>query len=627
MNEPIQTKLAFRERLAQSKPLLTDGAMGTVLQQRGNLRISACFDELNLTQPDLVRSVHVDYLRAGADIIETNTFSASRIKLAQHNLANRVREINQAAVAIARQALEEAGRSHDAYIAGSAGPLGEGIAPFGSISEADAHAAFNEQIQAQVDAGVDLLLFETFANDDELLIAVEEAQKIAPDLPIVAHATFSRDSRTYLGRTPTRVAQALYKKGVTVLGVNCGGGPAHISELIHAMHEAVPNAMLSAMPNAGYPQAMGGRVMYPAEPAYFGETALTLQAQGARIVGGCCGTTPEHIAAMRAALDDETRVVTVTVVEQQDEVDSGTEDLRPTLLQERLNNHQFTVTVEMAPPRSYTAEKLLTNARLLTDAGADMLNVADTPAARMRMSAWAVAHLLQHKLGLETVLHFPTRGRNSLRVQGDLLAAHALGLRNIFITMGDPARIGDFPDATDSFDIAPSKLIGVVKHDMNAGRDLGGSSIGRPTYFTVGCALNMGADNLEREMKVLANKLESGADFALGQPVFDPPKLDLFFEAYEKTFGESFKLPVLMGIMPLYSLKHALYLNNEVPGFNIPQSILKRIEDAGDDAAQEGVNIAIELAEQMRDRVQGAYIIPAYGRYKLAAQVVAAVAG
>ncbi|QPC83256.1 bifunctional homocysteine S-methyltransferase/methylenetetrahydrofolate reductase [Phototrophicus methaneseepsis] len=627
MSQQIATKLAFIDRLQQPKPLLVDGAMGTMLQQRGNLKISACFDELNLTQPELVQGVHMDYLAAGADIIETNTFSANRVKLAEHSLADRVGDINQAAVAIARRALQAAGRENDAYIAGSIGPLGAGIAPYGSLTEPEARKAFNEQLQALVDAGVDLLLFETFANDDELLLAVEEAQTIAPEMPIVAHATFTPDSRTYLGRTPARVANALYKAGATVIGVNCGGGPAHISEMLQAMHNAVPKARLSAMPNAGYPQAMGGRVMYPAQAEYFGDAALTLRAQGAVIVGGCCGTTPAHISAMRTALDDASRVALVGHVDVHDDEESSTEQLRPTEFAERLQDGRFTVTVEIAPPRSYTAEKLLTNARLLRDAGADMLNVADTPAARMRMSAWAVAHLLQQKLGIETVLHFPTRGRNALRVQGDLLAAHALGLRNLFITMGDPARIGDYPDATDSYDIAPSRLIGVVKQEMNEGRDMGGSSIGRPTQFTVGCALNMAADDLDREMRVLEKKLSSGADYALGQAVFDPPRIDRFLEAYEKTFKEAFKLPVLMGVMPLYSLKHAHFLNNEVPGIEIPEAIFKRLEDAGDGAAEEGVAIAVELMEQMRDRVQGAYIIPAYGRYKLAAEVVAAVSG
>lgn len=624
-------RLSLHERLRQPRPILIDGAMGTLLVERTGARVSDCLEALNLSHAERVEQIHGDYLEAGAELIETNSFGANRVKLGEHGLGDRVAAINQAAVEIARHAIENAGRAHDAYVAGSVGPLGIGIAPYGMLSQAEARTAFAEQIGALLIAGVDALFFETFANDDELLLAVEVAQQQLSDrdldLPIIAHATFNRDGTTYLGHSPARVASALHKAGVTVLGANCGGGPAHISELLTAMQRAVPDAMLSAMPNAGYPQTVGGRVMYPAQADYFAQTASTLKAIGARLVGGCCGTSPEHIAAMRAALDAPTPVITLPGTLAVDEDESPVSQLHPTELAQRLKAGLFTITVEMAPPRSYAAEKLLESARLLRDAGADILDVADTPAARMKMSAWAVSHLLQSQVGVETVLHFPTRGRNILRVQGDLLAAHALGLRNLFITMGDPARIGDYPDANDNFDIAPSRLIEVVKHEMNRGRDMGGASIGRPTAFTVGCALNMGADDLDRELKVLGKKLEAGADFALGQPVFEPEKIDRFLEGYQRVFGEPFSLPVLMGVMPLYSLKHALFLHNEVPAFTIPDGILQRLEDAGENAPHVGVQIAIELMARMRDRVQGAYVIPAFGRYKLAAEVVAAIVG
>jgi methionine synthase / methylenetetrahydrofolate reductase(NADPH) len=395
------------------------------------------------------------------------------------------------------------------------------------------------------------------------------------------------------------------------------------------MRQSVPDAVLSAMPNAGYPESVGGRVMYPATADYFGNYAVTFQAIGARIVGGCCGTTPAHIAAMRQALDEvathQRPLPEIAVLETNGDDDEALPE-RPTDLAMRLAEGLFTITVEVAPPRSFTVDKLLRSARLLRDAGADILDIADTPAARMRMSPWAVCHLIQNQVGVETVLHFPTRGRNLLRIQGDLLAAHAMDLRNLFVTMGDPTKIGDYPDANDHYDIVPSKLIALIKHNMNSGIDQAGNSIGTPTAFTVGCALNMFADDLDREIKVLGDKLAAGADFALGQAVFAPEKIEQFIRRYEEVRGEPFRLPVLMGIMPLYNFKHALFLHNEVPGITIPEPLLKRMEDAGEAGPQEGVRIAQELLRDIRGLVSGAYIIPAFGRYELAAEVISAVA-
>lgn len=619
------TKLPFLERLRQNKALLTDGAMGTLLVQRGHISLKTCFDELNLSNPDLVRNIHLDYLNVGAEMLETNTFGANRFKLAEHGLSENVLELNRAGVRVAQEAIALSGQA-DSYIAGSVGPLGVSLKPYGRVSIEDGRAAFEEQIRALLGAGVDALVFETFANHEELILAIETARQVDAQIPIIAQATFSTDNMTYTGHTPARVAHALHKTGANVIGVNCGTGPAQISQILQIMHQAVPDAMLSALPNAGFPHTVGGRAMYPATADYFGDYALTFRNLGARIIGGCCGTSPEHIAAMRAALDDPERSAPDVYVVDAEKDEQQQKKLLPTNLLERLNAGKFTVTVEITPPRGYDCDKVITKARLLCDAGADLLNVADTPAAKMKMSAWAVSHLIQQQIGVETVLHFPTRGRNILRVQGDLLAAHALGLRNLFVTMGDPTRIGDYPDANDGYDIVPSKLIGVVKQSMNMGKDMAGNSIGTPTNFTVGCALNMAADDPEREIKTLLNKLENGSDFALGQAVFDPPRLETFIKRYRDITGNDFKLPVLMGVIPLYSLKHALFLHNEVPGIVIPESIFKRLEDAGDNAAEEGVKIAIELMRQMRDYVQGAYIIPYMGRYDLAAQVVDALA-
>jgi len=619
-------RIPFLQRIDCDLPLLGDGAMGTQLHKAG-LPITSSFDVINLTNPDQVYAVHKAYIDAGAELIETNTFGANHFKLSEHGYGDKVAEVCRAAVDIAQRAIADSGRE-DVYLAGSVGPLGPKMRPFGSISKEDAREAFAEQIRALAEAGVDVILLETFADHHELMEALGAARTVAPTLPLIAHATFAGDDRTLSGFTPARVAYDLYRAGADVLGVNCSGGPSQLAAVLQTMRTCVPKARLSVMPNAGFPESVGGRVMYPATAEYFGDYALTFQTLGARVIGGCCGTTPEHISAMRRALDDARDGLrdfpAIQFLEQPSAEESGP-ILRPTDLAERLLAGKFTVTVEMSPPRSFNIEKLVRSARLLRDAGAHILDIADTPAARMRMSPYAAAHLIQAEVGVETVLHFPTRGRNLLRIQGDLLAAHAMGLRNVFVTMGDPTKIGDYPDANDSYDIVPSKLITLIKHSMNNGVDQAGNSIGAPAGFLVGCALNMGADDLDHEIKILGNKLSAGADFALGQPVFEPWRIERFLNRYEEINGESFKLPVLIGVMPLYSLKHAQFLHNEVPGITIPESIFKQLEDAGEDAPMTGVAIAQDLLRACAPLVAGAYVIPSFGRYELAAEVVSAI--
>ncbi|MBL8120131.1 MAG: bifunctional homocysteine S-methyltransferase/methylenetetrahydrofolate reductase [Anaerolineae bacterium] len=614
--------LTFLERLQQPEPILGDGAMGTLLHQHG-VPISSCFDELNLTHPEQVERIHREYLNAGSELIETNTFGANRYKLAKHGLEAQVTTINQAGVAVARQAA--AGRPQ-VYVAGSIGPLGVRLKPFGRVRPEEARSAFAEQIKALADAGVDAILMETFSDRMELLEALEAAHEVAPGVPVICHMTFNQDDRTLLGDLPAQVARDLYKAGADVVGVNCGGGPEQLSRILQLMRQAVPEATVSAMPNAGFPESIGERMMYPATEDYFAESALTFKAIGASIIGGCCGTTPMHIAAMRRALDDPK-----LPLPQLEVLEAHIEDLlavpeRPTELARKLAAGRFVITVEMAPLRSFVPQKLLAAAQLLKEAGADMVDVADSPTARMRMSPWALCHFLQTRLQMETVLHFPTRGRNLLRVQGDLLAAHALGLRNLFVVMGDPTKIGDYPEAMDNYDVAPSALIGIIKHKMNSGTDQAGNSIGQPTTFTVGCALNMFATDLDREIQTTIKKLENGADFALGQAVFEPRRIEAFHKRFREITGEDFKLPVLMGLIPLYSLKHAQFLHNEIPGISIPDSLMKRIEDAGENAPNEGVRIAQELLRDIQGLVQGAYIIPAFGRYELAAEVIDSLA-
>ncbi len=616
-------KQAFWERLQTGKPLLADGAMGTMLHQHG-AAIHACFDALNLEDPAQVAAVHRAFIAAGSEMIETNTFSANRYKLAEHGLEARVAEINGAAVRLARAVTAEAGRD-DLYVAGAVGPLGVRLRPYGRVHKADARAAFHEQIGALAEAGADVIVLETFTDLAEILEALAAAQEVNPDLPVICQMTFAPDDRTLLGHLPGKVARDLRAAGARIIGVNCSGGPTQISRVLQAMRQSAPDLYFSAMPNAGFPETLNGRVMYPATEDYFADYALTFKAIGASIIGGCCGTTPNHIAAMRKALDDPARPLPhIQVIEANGEESEEAAE-RPTELANRLRHHDFTISVEMDPPRSYSPQRLLTAAQLLQDAGANVINVADSPTARMRMSPWAICHLLQTQLGIESILHFPTRGRNLLRVQGDLLAAHALGLRNLFVVMGDPTHIGDYPEAMNNYDVVPSGLIELIKQRMNTGIDQAGNSIGQPTSFTVGAALNMCANDLDHEIKVLRKKRAGGADFLLSQAVFEPARVERFLKRYEEIEGKPFDMPVLMGVMPLYSLRHATFLHNEVPGIIIPDTIFKRIEDAGEGAAQEGVRIASELLIQMRGMVQGAYIIPAFGRYDLAAEVIDAL--
>ncbi|KXK21789.1 MAG: methylenetetrahydrofolate reductase [Chloroflexi bacterium OLB15] len=620
----MMTHLSFKTRLTQPAPILADGGMGTLLSDNG-VPMEATNDSLNLSQPETVKALHRAYLEAGAELIETNTFGANRYKLMEHGLEDRAQAINVAGAKIAREAVAESGGT--AYVAGSIGPLGAGLQPYGRIKPEDASAAFSEQITGLLAGGVDVLIFETFTDLAELRVAIDAAHKTAPALPIIAQMTFGRDDRTIYGYLPGRVARELNEAGVDVIGVNCSGGPAQITRVLIAMQDAVPDAKLSAMPNAGYPQNVGGRMIYTASADYFGSYARTFRGLGAAVIGGCCGTTPAHIAALRRSLDlpeAEGERITITRQREDDERAAQAPD-RPSELSHRLATGQFVISVEMNPPRGHNFERLLNAARTLVDAGATVLNITDSPTARMRSSPWAACHAIEQAVSIETILHFPTRGRNMLRVQGDLLGAHALGLRNIFVCMGDPTRIGDYPAAMDNYDIVPSGLIKLAKQRLNEGIDQAGNSIGQPTSFTIGCALNMVADDLDKEIDVLRKKIANGADFALAQAVFDPAKAERFLRRYEQVEGHPLELPVLIGILPLYSLRHARFLNNEVPGIEIPEAIFKRIETAGEGAAQEGVRIAQELLRDLKDLARGAYIIPSFGHYDLAAQVVDAV--
>ncbi|MCB0119035.1 MAG: bifunctional homocysteine S-methyltransferase/methylenetetrahydrofolate reductase [Anaerolineales bacterium] len=602
------------------RTLLADGAMGTMLHARG-ISFDKCFDELNLTNPAAVADIHREYIEAGAELIITNTFGANRYKLTKHGLQDDVAEINRAGVELAKRVV--AASFKDVLIAGDVGPLGVRIAPYGRVKLEEAREAFKEQIQSLADAGVDLMVIETMSDLYEIQEAIKAAKEVA-SLPVIASVTFTRDDRTLLGDDPVKVAHRIAAAGADVIGVNCSGGPSQLLRILKQMRQAEPNARFWVKPNAGWPEQVSGRIMYPADADYFGEYALQFREAGANIVGGCCGTTPQHIAAMKKSFElSPAHMIADISIQPDDEIAPELED-QPTQLAQRLANGKFSICVEMDPPRGLSTHKLLAGASLLYDSGADVINVADSPMARMRMSAWAVCDVVQRQVGVETTLHFPTRGRNLLRVQGDLLAAHAIGLRNVFVVMGDPTSIGDYPEATDNYDLVPSGLIKLIKQGFNMGVDHSGTSIGQPTNFFVGAALNLCPQDMDTEVKNLRRKINAGADFFLTQPIYradDGPKL---IEAYEAKHGKLDK-PILAGILPLVSARHASFLHNEVPGVFIPDEARSRIESAGEDAAKVGVELAVELIQNIKGWAGGIYMMPQFHRYDLVSEIIVAV--
>ena len=615
-------------------PLLADGAMGTMLHSH-SIPFDRCFDELNLTNPTAVADVHRAYIDAGAHLILTNTFGANRYKLARHGLENKVDEINRAGVDLARRAVDDAGRA-SVLVGGDIGPLGVRIAPYGRVQPDEARAAFAEQIEAL--AGADFIVIETMSDLHEIREAIRSARAVGADsrlpLPIIASVTFTRDDRTILGDSPETVARALAEAGVDVIGVNCSGGPAQLLRLLKQMRQAAPvgaggvRPYFWVKPNAGWPEQVGGRIMYPADPEYFGDYALAFCEAGAGIVGGCCGTTPGHIAAMRAALDKNPQGCRVQVLQTQTSEVSETSDVSeaepPSKLAKKLAESKFAISVEMDPPRGLSTHKLIAAASLMADAGADVINVADSPMARMRMSAWAVCDIIQRQVGVETTLHFPTRGRNLLRVQGDLLAAHALGIRNIFVVMGDPTSVGDYPEAMDNYDLVPSGLIKLIKQGFNLGVDHSGTSIGQPTTFFVGAALNLIAAEPDQEVRNAHRKIQAGADFFLTQPIYRPEDGPAFLERYSAKYGPLDR-PVLVGILPLVSLRHADFLRHEVPGIVIPDAIHKQMETGAGSGAKVGVELAVKLIEEIKPWAQGVYLMPQLNRYDMVAEIVEAV--
>ncbi len=551
--------------LISERPLLADGAMGTSIYAQG-FGFDECYDALNLSQPNVIKDIHRAYAAAGADVLETNTFGANAIRLDQWSMSKSAAEICARGVELAREAAREVRQG--ILIAGAVGPLGARLAPLGSLSADEAYAAFREQIAALAEAGADLLILETFSDIKE----IEQALRAAKDtcnLPVVAHMTFNRDQRTLLGTSPQDAAYALTKWQPTLIGANCSTGPRGVFEVVRqmaattrTMHGFGPG--LSAMPNAGFPEERSDRVFYPATPEYFADYALRFIDTGARLVGGCCGTTPDHIRAMRIAIDaslgnpvraQDFRKLEVRSHRHAPSTPTG-DAVTPTALEQALADKRFAVTVEVEPPKSADTQGIEDTARLLRDSGATVLDISDIPMARMRMTGLAAAHRVQSGADIEAVMHFPVRGRNLLRVQGDLLAAHAMNVRTLFVTMGDPTSIGDFPQANDNHDIVPTGLVQLIKQQFNTGVDASGASIGKPCNFYVGVAANLTPADFDKEAKLLRKKIECGADFALTQPLFDPATVRGFLDYYEANYGP-LTLPILVGILPACGMRNS----------------------------------------------------------------------
>lgn len=597
----------------RSGPMLSDGGMGASLVDLG-APVDACFEALNVESPEMVERVHRSFVEAGAELLLTNTFGGNRYALARKGFPDRLEEFNRAGVEVARRT--------GVLVGGSVGPLRVRLAPYGRVRPSEAFGAFREQMAVLVDAGVDLLVVETQVDLAEVEQAVAAARDLT-DLPLVVTLSFTRDDRTLMGDPPEHVAARLAAMGVDAMGANCGEGPAQALRVIRQMRGTAGDVPLVARANAGGPQQVAGRFLYPATPVYFAEQARAMLAEGVALIGGCCGTTPAHISAVAQVLASPQRErIELGQAPEQDE--EGAEAHAPTELSARLADGRFVVAVEVEPPRGHSAARMLAAAETLAEAGADVIDVADSPLARLRMSPWAACRLIQEQVKIETVLHFPTRGRNLLRLQGDLLAVHALGIRNLFVVLGDPITIGDYPGGSDNVDVAPSGLISIITGSFNQGRDQLGTSIGEPTSFLVGCAVNPNALDLPRECRLLHRKVEAGASFALSQAVYSPAPLRALRQEYEARFGP-LDLPILAGVLPLLNGRHAEFLHNEVPGISIPEDVRDRMRRAGERGEQEGLRLAAGLASELREAAGGIYLMPQFRRYDLAAEVVDAV--
>src|SRR5262245_12595462 len=610
--------------------------MGTMLYARG-VFINRCFDSLNIMAPDTVMEVHQDYVRAGADVLETNTFGANRVKLRSFGLGDKVKEINSEAARLARRVARD-----QVYVAGAIGPLGVRIEPWGKMGTDEAEAFFREQVEALAAGRVDVFILETFRDLNEIGAAIAAVRSVSM-LPIVAQMTIEDDGNSLDGTPPEQFAPEMERRGADVVGVNCSIGPAHMLETIERI-AGVTRARLSAQPNAGRPRDIEGRNIYLSSPEYMASYARRFAQQGVRLVGGCCGTTPEHIRQMKAAIK-QVNVGKVT--------DAGSKKTRPTTqepdtvgrvlldppvlsdpadsrevprveksqLAAALATGRFATIVELLPPKGFVGDEIIEQARALKIRGVDAVNIPDGPRGP-RMSALALAVLVQQNAGIETVLQFSCRDRNLLGMQSDLLGAHAMGVRNLVVVTGNARMVGDYPDATAVYDVDSIGLTNVITR-LNHGLDVGGQGIGTPTGFHIGVRVNPGAESLDSEVRRFEYKVEAGAEFAITRPVFDAAT----FERLHKRI-ESCGIPLLAGVWPFESLIDAEFMANEVPGVRVPDQVLERMRraDGAEAAAAQGIAIARETINTIRTMVQGVHIAAPGGRIDSALAVLDGIA-
>ncbi|HEX6127053.1 MAG TPA: bifunctional homocysteine S-methyltransferase/methylenetetrahydrofolate reductase [Pyrinomonadaceae bacterium] len=609
----------FRDILKSDGVYVFDGAVGTRLYDKG-VYINRSYDELNLVAADLVREVHEEYVKAGADVIETNSFGATRHKLQPYGLETKIREINIAAARIAREAAGDR-----VFVAGAIGPLGLRIEPFGPTSFDEAKDLFKEQVEGLLEGGVDLFILETFSELPVIEQAIRAVRELS-DLPIVTQMTIQMDGKTTFGTTPEQFTARLDELGADVIGLNCGMGPTHVLHALETMR-AVTTKPLTAQPNAGLPRDVQGRQFYMGSPEYMATFAKRFVQAGAKFVGGCCGTTPTHIKLIADAIR--------SISPRQAQVFAKSSpakvlDLKPVDIQvvpaeerskwgRKIAHGEFVTSVEVLPPKGCDADKTLDSIRLLKDAGVDGVNIPDGPRAQTRMSAQATAVLVEREIGIEAVLHYCCRDRNLLGMMSDLLGAAALGLHNLLIITGDPPKMGPYPDATAVFDIDAIGLTNMV-NKLNHGLDIGNNPIGKPTAFSIGVGVNPGAVNLEEEIRRFEWKVEAGAEYAITQPVFDTAQLRTFLEKIAHV-----KIPIIAGIWPLVSFRNAEFLHNEVPGVNVTPEILERMriasEQGKEEAREEGIAIARESLIEVRDIIQGVQVSAPFGNVKYALQV------
>jgi len=608
-----RTKIPFRERLLINEVMVGDGAMGTYLYSKG-FSFEQSFDELNLTNPDVIKRIHQEYLSAGSELIETNTYTANRFRLENFNLEKKLREINLKAVKIAVEASEG-----KAYIAGSVGSIGKPFEPISQIKYEQAKEAFKEQIECLAEGGVDVIILETFSDLRELDIAIKAAKEVT-DLPLIAQKTFIEEGRILDGELPADVVGFLQNLKVDVLGTNCTVGPQRMLYIIKKMAPR-STIKLSAQPTAGLPQLVDRRLVYQATPEYLAEYALKFVEEGVFLVGGCCGTTPAHIKEVADRIKGM-KPVKRPIIAVIEEVPARKEE-KAVIKEEGFSDFsmkikkKFVITTELDLPRGLDISDVLKGAGYLKDIGIDAVNISDGARARLRMSPIAVAHLIKERVNMEIILHFTCRDRNLIGLQSELLGAHTLGLKNVLAITGDPTNIGDYPNATSVFDVDSIGLVKILKK-LNNGIDLADNSIGEPTRFTICVAANPMAEDINCEIERLKEKIDEGADIIFTQPIFFAQQIENFLGKIE-----DFRIPILAGILPLRSSRHTEFLHNEVPGIFIPEDIRKRMHGVSkEDAMKEGISIAQELLQEIKGLIEGVYLMPPFAKYEVVSDII-----